>query len=190
MPDTLLTTSQVELRTLRPSDRDDVIALNGDPEVMRFIGAPFTAERASAWLDEILAAGTESTGLGWWAVIERASGAFAGLVALKRLSDGNHAALGPLVAGARDDELMEIGWRFRPRFWGRGIASETGRALVGRAFEAHGFPRICAVALADNKASCRAIEKCGLRFEANYDIAGKRASFFVLTREEYLAAGR
>ena len=183
--DILLQTTHLDLRALRESDREAFVALNGAADVMRFIGDPFSAERANEWLDQILAADTLETGLGWWATVDRESGALAGLVALKRFSEGNHAALGDLVAGARDDELMEIGWRFFPRFWGRGFASESGRALVAQAFEKHGFPRICAVALADNKASCRAIEKCGLRFENNYDFKGHRASFFVLRKEDH-----
>jgi RimJ/RimL family protein N-acetyltransferase len=188
-PKTILRTRRLIVREACQDDLCALELLNADPVVMRHVAEPFSRPKTQDWLDGILADYSAGGGVGWWVVDQADGDTCIGGVALKRLSEGNHAALGPLVAGADDDELMEIGWRFHERYWGRGYATETGRALVQRAFEAHGFPRVCAVALTTNTGSCRAIEKSGLRPSGDYDIGGKQARFFVLNRADYSVGG-
>lgn len=193
MPDaplqTILETQRLRLRPVGPADRDAVAALNQDPEVIRHIGACYTPAEIDAWYDKLQADYAAGRDTGWW-LTETHAGEFVGLSALKRLSDTNLEHMGPLVASAEDDELLEIGWRFARAAWGNGYATEIGRALVDRAFSHHNVPRVNAVALAANVASCRAIQKCGLRFQAEYEIYNQPAHLFVLLREDYAARRR
>lgn len=188
-PKTILRTRRLIIREACEADLPALTSLNADPDVMRFVAAPYSPQQTRDWLDDLLSSYARGAETGWWVVDEVDGDRCIGGVALKRLSDGNHAALGPLVAGASDDELMEIGWRFHKPYWGRGYASESGQALVARAFDRHSYPRVCAVALVSNAVSCRAIEKCGLRPGGDYEINGKQARFFVLNREDYSASG-
>jgi RimJ/RimL family protein N-acetyltransferase len=57
----------------------------------------------------------------------------------------------------------EIGYWFAKPVWGRGIATETGRALLAYGFEALGLPLIHYRAFADNHASQRVAHKLGFR---------------------------
>ena len=53
-------------------------------------------------------------------------------------------------------------WIGRP-FWGQGYATEAARAAVGWAFEGLDVRRLHAESFARNPASCRVLEKIGMR---------------------------
>lgn len=57
----------------------------------------------------------------------------------------------------------EIGYWFARAVWGRGIATETGRALLAYGFGTLGLPLIHYRAFADNHASQRVAQKLGFR---------------------------
>src|SRR5690606_30038790 len=67
-----------------------------------------------------------------------------------------------LRAGA-DEGALELGYRLERAAWGRGYATEGGRALVEDAFTTLGADRVVATTMAVNTASRRVLEKCGLR---------------------------
>jgi RimJ/RimL family protein N-acetyltransferase len=102
--------------------------------------------------------------------------------------DVNEHALADLIAGRKPEELIEVGWRFLPAAWGKGYATETGQALVRLGIEEHGLPRIIAMAMIANTASCRAIGKCGLSPAGDYVVLGQPARLFEITRTQYEAA--
>jgi RimJ/RimL family protein N-acetyltransferase len=58
---------------------------------------------------------------------------------------------------------VEVGWRLHPDHWGRGLATECGRASLRYGFEDLGLDRIIAVAMAENVASLRVMEKLGMK---------------------------
>ena len=49
--DVVLETERLRLRPYRPEDLDDLAAMFGDPEHMRWYPAPFTREETQAWMD-------------------------------------------------------------------------------------------------------------------------------------------
>jgi RimJ/RimL family protein N-acetyltransferase len=57
----------------------------------------------------------------------------------------------------------EIGYWFAKSVWGKGIATETGRALLAYGFESLGLPVVHYRVFADNPASARVAEKLGFR---------------------------
>jgi RimJ/RimL family protein N-acetyltransferase len=60
---------------------------------------------------------------------------------------------------------MEFGYWLAEPFWGRGLATEAVRALVGHIFAAYPVERVQAHYIEGNTASGRVLEKIGLRFE-------------------------
>jgi len=68
------------------------------------------------------------------------------------------AGLQPLEGGPE----IEVGYRFLKAHWGQGYATESARASIAYGFDEVGLDRIVAVALAENTASRRVLEKCGL----------------------------
>jgi ribosomal-protein-alanine N-acetyltransferase len=177
----------VLMRHLRPADSAAVQELNADPEVMQFITGPQPKDETAQWVEQVIAGYAERPNLGWFAVEEIESGSLVGLAALKRISEGNHEAMAELIQGCSERDVIEVGWRFFKAFWGRGYATATGRALVELGFREHDLPRVIAMALVENLASCRAIQKCGLNPYGDYEILGRTARMFVITRAEWQA---
>jgi RimJ/RimL family protein N-acetyltransferase len=62
-------------------------------------------------------------------------------------------------------EEVEIGWMLTPSAWGRGYATEAGRAIRDEAFERLKLESIVAVHHPDNAASGRVMEKLDMTFE-------------------------
>lgn len=154
----MLTTRRLRLRRPRPSDEAEMIALDSDPQVMRYVGSPpgprtpaETAERARQRI------GADHGGAGWWVVEGRDDGAFHGLGLLLPMPDG-------------DD--FEVGYRLARRSWGRGIATEAAAAIVQHAFDDLGLGRVVAVAYADNAASRRVLDKLGFTCEGPFQYRG------------------
>ena len=67
-----------------------------------------------------------------------------------------------------EPQAMELGYRLKRKFWGRGLATEGSRALLGNAFGEWRYEMVCARTLAVNLASRRVMEKIGLRFEREF----------------------
>ncbi len=164
----MLTTSRLLLRRLTPSDETAMVALDSDPEVMRYVGSPPGArppEETRARARQRIAA--DHRAAGWWAVEGRADGAFHGLALLLAMPDG-------------DD--FEVGYRLARRSWGQGIATEAAAAVVQHAFAALELPRVVAVAYPDNAPSRRVLEKVGFTFDGPFDYRGAAVVRYVLAR--------
>jgi RimJ/RimL family protein N-acetyltransferase len=116
---------------------------------LRFVGhgahgSMAETERALRVYADILAA----RGYSFVAVVEREGGALVG-----------DAGLNPL--GGRGPDV-ELGYTVARTAWGRGYATELGRALVEHAFTALGVPRVVAQVEPANAASRHVLEKLGM----------------------------
>lgn len=169
----MIDTARLRLRRLRPSDEADLIALDSDPEVMRYVGSPAGVKPPAETLERVRQRITGDQGpLGFWRV-EGRDGTFYGLGALIRMPTG-------------DD--IELAYRLARPAWGRGIASEAGAALVRYAFTTVGLPRVVAVTYLDNRASQRVLEKIGFARQGELDYKGVLAAFYTI-RPDALATG-
>lgn len=93
-------------------------------------------------------------GFGLWAAEERSTGELVGWVGL------SHPTHVPEMA-----EEVEVGWRLRRPAWGRGLATEGGRASLAHAHEVLGLRRLVSLVHPDNARSRRVAEKLGLEVE-------------------------
>jgi RimJ/RimL family protein N-acetyltransferase len=57
---------------------------------------------------------------------------------------------------------VEILWRLLPRFWGRGLVSEAGTAVLQMAFQTLRMPEIVAFTAAENRRSIWVMERLGM----------------------------
>lgn len=57
----------------------------------------------------------------------------------------------------------ELGYRLRPEFWGRGLATEIGAALIDHGFSTVGLRTILAQTMAVNSGSRAVMAKLGMR---------------------------
>ena len=166
----VLTTERLLLRQLTEDDADHLLALDSDPEVMRFIG-PFTLPDREAYRQQIrtrnLPHYEHFADRGCWAVQERSGGDFLGWIFLRPALDGRFAAAAQFQA---DD--AELGYRFRKAAWRQGYATEVARALVQRAFDRPDTARVVASALVGNVASWRVMENVGMKRVGLFELAG------------------
>jgi RimJ/RimL family protein N-acetyltransferase len=151
--DIFLETERLILRRFTEADIDDLVDLDSDPAVMRFISGGRPTPRAQIE-NEILPAYlgyyTRFAGYGFWAAIERSSGRFLGWFHLR-----------PPHGGAPGE--VELGYRLRATAWGKGYATEGARALIRKGFIDHHVRRVVASTLVVHTASRRVMEKSGLK---------------------------
>jgi RimJ/RimL family protein N-acetyltransferase len=166
-----LETLRLRLRPLAPADEADLVALDSDPEVMRYVGSPAgvkspaeTRERARMRIREEQRGDYEP--LGFWRIEARSDGAFLGVGALIRMPDG---------------EEVEVAYRLARSAWGRGIATEAAAALVAHALGPLGLPRVVAVTYPANQASQRVLDKLGFERRGVRAYKGVDATYHVLT---------
>jgi RimJ/RimL family protein N-acetyltransferase len=149
-----LETERLVLRRFTDNDIDNLVELDSDPEVMRFIngGRPTPRnEVENDILPAFLGYYERLAGYGFWAAVERSSGSFIGWFHFRP------------AKGAPEDEV-ELGYRLRRSAWHKGYATEGSRALIDKGFAELGVQRVVASTMVVNVASRRVMEKAGLRF--------------------------
>ena len=153
-----LETDRLVLRRFTAADVDNLVELDGDPEVMRFVngGRPTSREAIEhEILPRFLHYYERFAGYGFWAAVEKSTGAFLGWFHFRPLE------------GADPDE-PELGYRLRRAAWGKGYGTEGSRALIRKGFAELGVRRVVASTMAVNAASRRVMEKAGLRLVRTY----------------------
>jgi RimJ/RimL family protein N-acetyltransferase len=151
-----LKTDRLVLRSWRVDDRDAFAALNADSEVMHDLGGPLMRRASDAKLDRYRAT-FEQHGFSRWA-IEDKHGAFVGYAGVKPAAFDH-----PLAPHA------EIGWRLVRSAWGKGYASEAGRAALDDVFTRVGLDEVLAYTAIDNRRSQAVMERLGLRRDPMLD---------------------
>jgi RimJ/RimL family protein N-acetyltransferase len=149
-----LETERLVLRRFTEDDVDNLVQLDSDPEVMRFINGGRPTSRHEIEHDVLpmyLGYHERSAGYGYWAAVEKSSGRFVGWF---------HFRPAP---GAPPGEV-ELGYRLRKSVWGKGYASEGSRALIQKGFAELGVQLVFASTMVVNVASRRVMEKAGLKF--------------------------
>ena len=141
-----LHTERLRLSPLAEADLPHLVAMNGDPEVMRYItGRPSTPEEVAAELPGLLG---DERGLGLW------SG---------HTGDDSFSGVWFLTGDPDDPTAGELGWRLPQSAWRLGLAVEGARALVDHAFGTVGLDRLWAETMAVNTRSRRVMERLGMR---------------------------
>jgi RimJ/RimL family protein N-acetyltransferase len=144
-------TGRLLLREWSKDDLDELAAIFAEPAVWHF---PFkrglTRQETERFLDRQIAH-WETHGFGCWAVEVKGDGHLAGYIGL------SIPEWLPQVLPA-----VEVGWRLHHRIWGRGLATEGGRASLGHGFDQLGLERIIAIVMPDNAASLRVAAKLGM----------------------------
>lgn len=153
-----LETDRLVLRPATAADAPDLLALDNDPAVMRYIngGRPTSAEDIRDRTLPRLLHDHPCTGTrGYWIAREKDTGTFLGWFELRPLTD-------------HDPAVVELGYRLNRAAWGRGYATEGARALVDKGFTDLGVQRVTANTMAVNTGSRRVMEKAGLTFLRAY----------------------
>lgn len=169
-----LDTDRLVLRGIRPRDRGFLVALDTDPEVMRYIhDGAMTRGEAEKWANhQILYAASRSHN-GKWIAERRFDGAVVGWVEL-----GKHG-------GWRRDDT-QVGYQFAPEFHGQGYAREAVKRVVRFAFERLRRDRVVAVVRPANVRSSHLLEVLRFRKKKRHPREKRDGhGFYVVTRRRF-----
>jgi RimJ/RimL family protein N-acetyltransferase len=151
---------RIVLRPWQDDDADAFFTMNSDPRVMKFFVSPLSRPESDELLARIRAI-IEQRGWGWWCV--EIDGECAGFTGLS--SPPYETAFTPCI---------EVGWRFRPEFWGHGYATEAARLAVDYGFDTLRLPEIVSFSAAGNGPSRRVMERIGMQRDLAGDFAHPR----------------
>ena len=171
-----LRTERLILRPFRGKDLPLYAALNAHPQVADALGGPLSRE--------------DSDDIALWANQLWGPAPF-GLVAVERAADGAFLGMCGLHHLRERPGDTEIGWRLDPAYWGRGYATEAGRAWLEHGFTTLGLERIISVTDEPNVRSLAVMRRLGLTFLENDRIEDNGTWFdavvYAMTREEWQA---
>ncbi len=165
---------------LRPWEEGDDVAfrsLTQDLRVMRFVsnGQPWSDGQTREFVER-QRAGFATRGFCLWKLILRESGRLAGMCGLQ-----------PLV----NTPDVEIGWWLAPDLWGKGIATEAAQCALEYGFRIAHLAEIVSVALPENRASLRVMERLGMSPAGFITHKGFEVTRYTITVAQFTAdAGR
>jgi RimJ/RimL family protein N-acetyltransferase len=144
----LLETERLIIRSWIPEcDAEQAFVIYNDPEVTHFLGSRVTSVESQR-LRLI-----NENGNGSWAIVEKETTTIVGTILLEQLPDKD----GLLT------QDYEVGWHLRRASWGKGYATEAGRAMLNYGFSVLNLPVIYAVVKPGHHASIRVTERLGMK---------------------------
>lgn len=148
-------TQRMRLSRWQPCDSVAFRPIAQDPLVMRYVnsGEPWSDAKVREFIARQMQNITQN-GFSFWKIQRKPDGRLIGLCGLQALRLGSRWE-------------VEIGWWLTPRNWGRGLASEAASAVMREALQTLNIERIVAIAIPENYASRRIMQKIGMRYERN-----------------------
>ena len=180
--DYFLTSERLGFRCWRDDDLPLAMELWGDPAVTAMIGGRFTSEQVQTRLANEIAL-MRDAGVQYWPVFLLDGHGFAGCAGLRpkalsvshpfrkeRGKDGvrghrtlSHTRCSNTVTGY-EVQVYELGFHLLRSCWGRGLAVESARAVIGYGFGTLGADALFAGHHPANAASRRVLLKLGFEY--------------------------
>lgn len=169
MNNPLLETERLFLREITEDDPDDLLEIWGDPEAMRLFPQTLNRDQMKAWIERNDKR-YQQYGHGIWAVIRKSDGELVG-------------DCGLMMQEVDGVEELEVGYHFKPRYWGNGYATEAARGCMEYAFTGLGCRRLISMIRPENFSSRRVAERNGLRIEKEVFWRGYRHYVYVTKKD-------
>lgn len=180
MIDLYLESERLIIRPFQIGDEKAMFELNSNPIVQKYTGDVLikTLEQASDMLTNVVFKDYKNHGYGRLAVIYKPDNKLIGFTGIKYLPE----------AGGESD----LGYRFLPEYWGKGIATESSKMSLELGFKKLNLNRIIGFTEIENGASTHILEKIGFKIikidfypgEEN-DPLKELVNWFELTKEDY-----
>jgi ribosomal-protein-alanine N-acetyltransferase len=170
-PEAEIETARLSMSPFAWSDLEELAIIRADPEVMRYIGTgkPHDMEQVRVSLERKMQI-WEQHNFGQWAVRYQ----------------GNEKLLGWCGLDFLDETPeIEVGYGFAREFWGQGMAAEAARASLRYGFSQMSLEHIAAVAMHENIASQRVMQKIGMKFIRHAFFYDYDVVYYSITRDEF-----
>jgi ribosomal-protein-alanine N-acetyltransferase len=146
-------TERLILRHLRVEDAEDLYRIYSDPETIKFMGqGAASVEEVRGHIQNHIEKYYDQYGFGLWATVLKENNALIGRCGL----------LYQDIEGTKD---LELAYLLDSNVWGKGLATEAARAIIGLGFGRYDFTRMIAVINPKNTASIRVAQKVGMSYE-------------------------
>jgi len=169
----LIETERLLLRKVTLDDKEELFKLHSDPEVQKYTGEPVVTtieEIEKSILSRI--SDYEKYGFGRLAVIHKTTNNLIGWAGLAYLPEF---------------DKVDLGYRFKKEFWGKGYATEASRAILDYGFNRLDLNLIIAIAIVEHTNSINVMKKIGMKYDkhAPYEAGGKDAIWYQIDKTIY-----
>lgn len=156
----LFSSERLKFRKFDKNDNAIFYDLCSDPDVMHYFPAPLTKDQSDEFLRRLIKF-DDDYGLTSWAAEEISTGHFIGFIGF----------LVVIMDTAIKGEI-EIGWRLKKEFWGKGYATEGAKACIEYGFNNLGLNDIYAYTAVVNKSSQNIMKKLCMKYQYNFNRPG------------------
>jgi len=168
-------TDRLIMRPFELSDAEALFEMESLPEVYKYLGMePMKDVNGVKKYIEWIQSQYRDNGIGRSVVVLKENNKVIGWSGLK------------LEKEIRDFHYYDIGYRFHPDYWGKGIATESAQASLKFGFEKMGYSEICAAADAKNIASNKILEKIGLKRGEQFQFESTLCNWYSLNQRDFL----
>jgi ribosomal-protein-alanine N-acetyltransferase len=138
---------------------------------MRYIKPPESRKDAISWM-QMVSRYWDTDGFGFWAVVLKETNETIGWSGTWSLWETNE---------------VEIGFAIAPRYWGQGLATEAAQVALQYSFEKRFAAKTIAVAMPENYASRRVMEKLGMFLQGQkfFRSYGLELVYYSITQQDY-----
>jgi len=170
----IIETKRLILRPFTNDDVLDVLEFGSNPLVTKPTGDSliFSEKEALDIITNIWLKEYNTIGYGRYAVVYKADSKVIGFSGLKL-----------------DEEIgaTDIGYRFLPKYWGKGIATESSLPFIKMGFEQFNLNEIVGLAFKTNIASIRVLKKLGMQLKKEGDFlnSGNICDWYEIIKTEF-----
>lgn len=165
------------LREIEFTDVDGMFELDSNAEVHKYLGNKTIASKEETIkVIEAVRQQYLDYGIGRWAIIDKETNAFVGWSGLKFVTDTINS----------HQNYYDLGYRLIPKFWRKGIATETAVASLDYAFNQLNCPEVYGIADSDNAGSNKILQNVGLQFVETFEINAIKHNWYQLLKDDYL----
>lgn len=167
-------TDRMLVRHLSLDDLSELTLILSDPEVMKHSVRGVCDEAATLKFIEWCLSCYSSHGIGPWGLVDKASSELVGF-----------CGAGPeLVAGV---EEINLGYRLARRYWGKGLASESARAVLEYVFTVMLLESVVVIIEPEHAASLKVAENAGFNRFESIEFHEKPVRLYRMSREQWLS---
>ena len=153
-------TKRLILREIRIDDVNSMFELDSNPNVHKYLGnKPIKTKAEAIKIITSVLQQYKTRGIGRFAVIEKESNQFVGWSGIRLNTEYTMNGF---------TKYYDVGYRLIERFWGKGYATESGKASIDYAFNTMKLPELYATTEIGNKASHNALLKIGLKYKTDF----------------------
>lgn len=171
-----LETNRLILKAPEPYDLHNILDLRQDKDVMQFVGQGRVETQAE--VEQFLQAAIpyqQKHGFGFCSVFEKATGEFVGQAGLFHLGFDE------------TQKDIEIAYRLKQKFWGKGYATELAEALIDWGFTHLPVEKLVAIVWPGNLRSQHVLKKAGLTYQGLIHFRNKEVLYYEIYKSDQIS---